>query len=98
MFWYHKTLVEFDIVQHQISFAGTSDVRLSFASPSITCPGKANLMLDLVASNKCLMCFNLKDPVNFLKLHSNHKVNPFHVTITKRGLLCVFFFNTIFFQ
>ena len=34
MFWYNKTLVEFDLVQHQISFALSSDVRLSFASPS----------------------------------------------------------------
>ena len=55
MFWYNKTLAEFDLVQHQISFAGSSDVRLSLASPNITCPGKANLMLDLVSSNKCLM-------------------------------------------
>ena len=42
MFWYNKTLVEFDLVQHQISFAGSSDVTLSFASPNITCPGKTN--------------------------------------------------------
>ena len=48
MFWYNNTLVELDLVQHQISFAGSSDVRLSFASPSITCPGKTNLMLDSV--------------------------------------------------
>ena len=40
MFWYNKTLVEFDLVQHQISFAGSSDATLSFASPNITCPGK----------------------------------------------------------
>ena len=56
MFWYNKTLVEFDLVQHQISFSGSSDVRLSFASPNITCPGKTNLMLDSISSNKCLMC------------------------------------------
>ena len=55
MFWYNKTVVEFDLVQHQISFARSSDVRLSFASPSITCPGKTNLMLDLVSSNNCLL-------------------------------------------
>ena len=55
MFWYKKTLVEFDLVQHQIGFAGSSDVRLCFASPNITCPGKTNLMLDSVSSNKCLM-------------------------------------------
>ena len=35
MFWYNRTLVEFDLVQHQINFAGSSDVRLSFASPNI---------------------------------------------------------------
>ena len=29
MFWYDKTLVEFDLVQHQISFARSSDARLS---------------------------------------------------------------------
>ena len=50
---YNKTLVELDLVQHQISFAGSSDVRLSFASPNITCPCKTNLMLDSVSSNKC---------------------------------------------
>ena len=55
MFWYKKRLVEFDFVQHQISFARSSNVRLSFASPNITCPGKTNLMLDSVSSNKCLM-------------------------------------------
>ena len=55
MFWYNKTLVEFDLVQHQISVAGSRDVRLSFASPNITCPGKTNLMLDSVSSNKCLV-------------------------------------------
>ena len=55
MVWYNKTLVEFDFVQHQISFAWSSDVRLSFASPNINCPGKTNLMLDSVSSNKCLM-------------------------------------------
>ena len=55
MFWCNKTLVEFDIIQHQISFAGSSDVTLSFALPNISCPGKTNLMLDCVSSNKCLM-------------------------------------------
>ena len=59
MFWYNKTLVEFDLVQHQISFAGSSDVRLSFASPSITCPGKTNLMLDSVSSNKCFIMYTV---------------------------------------
>ena len=43
MFWHNKTLVEFDLVRHQISFAGSS-----FASPNITCPGKINLMLALI--------------------------------------------------
>ena len=43
MFWYNKALVEFDLIQHQISFAGSSDVKLSFASPNITCSGKTNL-------------------------------------------------------
>ena len=55
MFCYNKTLVEFDPVQRQISFSGSSDVRLSFASPNITCPCNTNLMLDSVSSNKCLM-------------------------------------------
>ena len=55
MFWYNKTVVEFDLVQHQISFAWSSDVRLSFASLNITCHGKTNLMLDLVSSKNCLM-------------------------------------------
>ena len=55
MFWHNKTLVKFDLIQHQISFAGSSDVRLSFSSLNITCPGKTNLMLDSVSSNKCLM-------------------------------------------
>ena len=55
MFRYNKTVVEFDFVQHQISFARSNDVRLSFASPNITCPGKTNLMLDLVSSNNCLL-------------------------------------------
>ena len=36
MFWYNKTLVEFDLVQHQVSFSGSRDVRLSFASSNIT--------------------------------------------------------------
>ena len=36
MFWYNKTLVELDLIQHQISFARSSDVRLSFASHNIT--------------------------------------------------------------
>ena len=40
MFWYNKKVIEFDLVQHQISFAWSSDVRLSFASPNITCHGK----------------------------------------------------------
>ena len=30
MFWYNKTLVEFDLIQHQISFAWSSDAGLSF--------------------------------------------------------------------
>ena len=51
MFCYNKTLVEFDLVQHQISFTGSSDARLSFSSPGITCPAKTNLMLDSVSSN-----------------------------------------------
>ena len=55
MFWYNKTVVEFDLVQHQISFAWSSDVRLSFASPNITCHGKTNLTLDSVSSKNCLM-------------------------------------------
>ena len=55
MFWYNKRLVEFDLVQHQVSFSGSSDVRLTFTSPSVTCPGKTNLMLDSVSSNKCLV-------------------------------------------
>ena len=55
MFWYNKTVDEFDLVQHQISFACSSDVRLSFASPNITCHGKTNLMLDSVSSNNCLI-------------------------------------------
>ena len=55
MFWYNKTVVEFDLVQHQISFAWSSDVRLSFASPNIACHGKTNLMLDSESSNNCLM-------------------------------------------
>ena len=55
MFWYNKTVVEFDLVQHQISFAWSSDVRLSFASPNIACHGKTNLMLDSASSNNCLM-------------------------------------------
>ena len=37
MFWYNKTLVEFDLLQRQISFSGSRDVRLSFASSSVTC-------------------------------------------------------------
>ena len=49
MFWYNKTVIEFDLVQHQIRFAWSSDVRLSFTSPSITCHGKTNLMLDSVS-------------------------------------------------
>ena len=52
---YNKTLLEFDLIQHQISFARSGDVRLSFALPSITCPSKTNLMLDSVSSNKCLL-------------------------------------------
>ena len=59
MFWYNKTVVEFDLVQHQISFAWSSDVRLSFASPNITCHGKTNLMLDSVSFNNCLMSLML---------------------------------------
>ena len=55
MFWYNKTLVELDLVQHQISFAGPSDVRLSFASPNITYPDKTNPMLDSVSSNESLL-------------------------------------------
>ena len=55
MFWYNKTVVEFDLVQHQISFAWSSDVRLRFASPNITCHGKTNLMLDSVSSDNCLI-------------------------------------------
>ena len=55
MFWCNKTVVEFDLVQHQISFALSSDVRLSFALPNITCHSKTNLMLDSVSSNNCLM-------------------------------------------
>ena len=35
MFLYDKILVEFNLVQHQISFTGSSDVRLSFTSPNI---------------------------------------------------------------
>ena len=46
MFWYNKKLIEFDLVQHQISFAGSSDVRFSFSSPNIACPSKIHLMLD----------------------------------------------------
>ena len=50
MFWYNKTVVEFDLVQHQISFAWSSDVRLSFASPSITCTrqNKSDVGLGLI--------------------------------------------------
>ena len=59
MFWYYKTLAEFDLVQHQISFTGSSYVRLSFASSNIICPGKTNLMLDLVSSKTCLLFFHL---------------------------------------
>ena len=51
---WNNELVELDLVQHQISFAGSSDVRLSFASHNITCPSKTNLMLDSGSSNKCL--------------------------------------------
>ena len=60
MFWYNKTLIEFDLVQHQISFAGSSEARLSFASPNITILGKTNLMLGSVSSNKCLIHLLLK--------------------------------------
>ena len=67
MFWYNKILVEFDLVQHQISFAGSSDVRLSFASPNIICLGKTNLMLDLVSSSRCLM---LVTPYTTWQFHS----------------------------
>ena len=55
MFWCNKTVVEFDLVQHQISVAWSSDVRLSFVSPNITCHGKTNLVLDSVSSNNCLL-------------------------------------------
>ena len=55
MFWYNKTVVEFDLVQHQISVAWSGDVRLNFASPNITCHDKTNLMLDSVSSNNCLL-------------------------------------------
>ena len=55
MFWYNKTVVEFDLVQHQISFAWSSDVRLSFTSLNITCHGKTYLMLDSVSSNNCFI-------------------------------------------
>ena len=55
MSWYDKTVVEFDLVQHQIRFSWSSDVKLSFALPSITCHGKTNLMLDSVSSNNCLL-------------------------------------------
>ena len=55
MFWCNKTLVEFDLIQHQISFARSSDVRLSSALPNITC----HSTLDSVSSNKCLiLCIN----------------------------------------
>ena len=68
MFWYNKTVVEFDLVQHQISLAWSSDVRLSFASPSITCHGKTNLMLDSVSSNKCLLlCIHVKETTKYSK-------------------------------
>ena len=70
MFQYDKTLVEF--VQHQISFTGSSDVRLSFALPNISCPGKTNLMLDSVSSNKCLIC--AKDIGDQLKSNQNHSL------------------------
>ena len=55
MFWYNKTVVEFDFVQQQISFAWSSYVRLNFALPNITCHGKTNLMLDSVSPNNCLV-------------------------------------------
>ena len=50
MFWYNKTVVEFDLVQHQISFTWSSDVRLSFASPNITCTlqNKSDVGLGLI--------------------------------------------------
>ena len=78
MFWCNKTVVEFDLDQHQISFAGSSYVRFSFASPNIACPGKTNLMLDSVSSNKCLMflrCF-LFDYIFELKMVVKQRLIP----------------------
>ena len=49
--WYNKTLVEFDLSNIRLVLQLGQvmlDVRLSFASPNITCPGKTYLMLYLV--------------------------------------------------
>ena len=59
MFWYNKTLVEFDLVQHQISFAGSSDVRLSFALPCFTYPGKKNIDVVLGLIQQAINAVNI---------------------------------------
>ena len=55
MFWFNKTFLEFDLVQHRISFARSSNFRISITLPSITCLSKVSLMLDLISSNKCFI-------------------------------------------
>ena len=92
MFGYNKTVVEFDLVQHQISFVWSSDVRLSFASPSITCHGKTNLMLDEVSSNNCLL-YSICCSSQSLTLGNNNivygtAVIPTSDLLCKKDLMC----------
>ena len=48
MFWYNETLVEFNLVQHQISFSGSSDVRLSFAQHHLSRQNESDVGLGLI--------------------------------------------------
>ena len=68
MFCYNKTPVEFDLVQHKISFAVSNDVWFSFVSPNITCQGKTNLMLNSASSNKYLLSYKILFDVWVVKM------------------------------
>ena len=68
---FKKTIAEFDLLEHQITFIGSSVIRFSFALPSIAYPGKTNLMLDSVSANKC---FNIIRIPEFKVYTSNLKV------------------------
>ena len=87
---YNKALVKFDLVQHQISFARSSDACSASLHPtSLVPPSKTNMMWD--SSNKCLALLSLHSGNSLIFVPRSEKVDEEkHIGATLEVNKCIY--------